>query len=1221
MGKTGEVVRNDKTSLLLKHELESTKLVWWAPGAVQVERLVTQMDGDDATKFEDQYVIEEEDVVRDHRLTIDLISDDDDPEAAPECFDSGDEEEEEAILEDVDAEAGGAEGELGGAAAESFSSAAVFSEDGTGAGARRVLPETVKMTSFDFRRFELPRSPSEDDIQDYQEMLRDYFTGKIHDQSLNDWTLELASLKRQIRSGPAPPPSLSIWQAAGYKHAQRILKDTALKGCLFWWSCGSGKSIMVALLIELLAHEFRHQPNMTIVVVTTAQNVRENGLKENFKSLLKFSPRHAVARPAGADLSEDISVLRKKFRQQNSAKIRQQDYLSFVQFHSQYSTKIDRMKNVCLIIDECHELFNEKLKNRREIYNLVSEAHKVFTLSGTPWRNYEQMLAQLSLLRTSSSNADLNAKCAGLGCEERLRAFSAGCVSYVDGSKDLSTHPIDGGWSVERCKMVEAQLFNFSTRCHLQLSHNTRGVQNPCQLAKLLLHGDKNTRDMAYAACRHVQVAAGVHWGSESSGLKRVLHEDPRLEAVKKLAPKFERLIEALQKGRQESLAKCLDTKHLVYSAYQSTISHLGITLDNVQGSGGRHIFKRLLASDFEWKCSGNLELKPDIKIEPDVIYFVILKGNAEEKQKLKAAFGFVTPGGERFAGLLRARSHLPLVQVLLGARETNQGLTFLRLQYIHVMEPNPRGWGQIMQTIGRGIRRGTHEGIVDKEMRTVRTKIYTTALDEKWLKAENDRQLDQTSERLAQEHKRFHLEYRKLIADGLIEEKRVKMNLKSLSKNIQKLSLELDKLKEGWLRVKTGKIIAGHVKTALVRTWQLLPDDAIFHVTKKEEEGRSDYDRVIKESSVDYELLRLFHGTRNDSSSSNRKSYRQDVKTRFDPALRQEFAANNPVRVGMMFDITFEKKICLVCGDSSQSAKGTKQKYGVQCSQGHFVCSACYQALASENRCLSAKKAQEHFHDHRSGGGTNVKCDHFNCYAHFCLDSVVKFPFYWRPKENAIFIENPFMKPRMQSLIRSSIRPQCGPSGCVGADGSGRGINSAQVTRVLRIQNRQIWEKYWRKKQEMIANRHGVTKLGAQTMHNFSSIFPSVQTNTKVNELFLFHGTTEESAFSIAQNGFDPSKASLRGMYGAGTYCADYSCKSMQYTRPNRSSQRIFVVGRVLMGKAYATKKTMQGHKEPPEGYDSVYAKDGCQTHHNEFITYDPGQVYPEYIVFIKLH
>jgi hypothetical protein len=50
----------------------------------------------------------------------------------------------------------------------------------------------------------------------------------------------------------SPPPTLSLWQAAGYKHAQKVLAQENLKGCLFWWTPGSGKSIMVALLIELL---------------------------------------------------------------------------------------------------------------------------------------------------------------------------------------------------------------------------------------------------------------------------------------------------------------------------------------------------------------------------------------------------------------------------------------------------------------------------------------------------------------------------------------------------------------------------------------------------------------------------------------------------------------------------------------------------------------------------------------------------------------------------------------------------------------------------------------------------------------------------------------------------------------------------------------------------------------------------------------------------------
>jgi hypothetical protein len=38
--------------------------------------------------------------------------------------------------------------------------------------------------------------------------------------------------------------------------------------------------------------------------------------------------------------------------------------------------------------------------------------------------------------------------------------------------------------------------------------------------------------------------------------------------------------------------------------------------------------------------------------------------------------------------------------------------LTFLRLQYIHLIEPNPKGWSEVVQATGRGVRRGTHVGL-----------------------------------------------------------------------------------------------------------------------------------------------------------------------------------------------------------------------------------------------------------------------------------------------------------------------------------------------------------------------------------------------------------------------------------------------------------------------------------------------------------------------------
>ena len=516
-----------------------------------------------------------------------LCSDDESAGEAAECCaeekdtaTSDDDEEEDGDTEsDTDEEE--ATGAAGPGAAGGSSAAAAALPDGARVESPRVLPQSVNVSCSDFRRFELPRSPSEDPGRDYQKALRDYFTGQIEGQSEHDWTEEMRSLSKP-RAGHAPPAALSVWQAAGYKHAQKVLKDKVLKGCLFWWSCGSGKSIMVALLIELMIAEFRGRKDMRIVVVTTPQNVKQNGLKECAKSLLRFSPRHAVAHPPDADMSDSIRNVLANFRQPDSAKIRVRDFWSFRQFYTQYKNKSENeMKNVCLIIDECHELFNEKLKDRNEIFTIVSKAHKVFTLSGTPWRTLEQMKQQLSLLRSASSRREIDAQGSGLDELDVLRRYAKGCVSYVDGTKDLSTHPIDGGWSVERCEMSMEQLFNFSTRCSRQFkeiqSHIPK-AHNSCQLAEFLTAEDKNTRGLVCTAFRHMQVAAGGFWGSGASGLKHILEGgDPSLEGVGKLAPKFERLCRAFQHPLHESLDP-INTKHFVYSAYQSTITQLSNT-------------------------------------------------------------------------------------------------------------------------------------------------------------------------------------------------------------------------------------------------------------------------------------------------------------------------------------------------------------------------------------------------------------------------------------------------------------------------------------------------------------------------------------------------------------------------------------------------------------------------------------------------------------------
>jgi hypothetical protein len=206
-----------------------------------------------------------------------------------------------------------------------------------------------------------------------QKSLKDAHGNTVAAGVRHNWKSELDSLRR-FQEHPArdplppPPPALSVWQAAGYKHAQMILSNDDLKGCLYWWTPGSGKSVMVALLIELLKFD-----KQKVVVVSTPQNIRENGRDECIKSILRFSPRHCK----GANHSDaDKSALLETFE----PKLLVKDFCTFRQFYTQFQGK--DMSQICLIIDESHELFNDKLKNRGDIYQLISRAQRVFLLSG-----------------------------------------------------------------------------------------------------------------------------------------------------------------------------------------------------------------------------------------------------------------------------------------------------------------------------------------------------------------------------------------------------------------------------------------------------------------------------------------------------------------------------------------------------------------------------------------------------------------------------------------------------------------------------------------------------------------------------------------------------------------------------------------------------------------------------------------------------------------------
>jgi hypothetical protein len=149
------------------------------------------------------------------------------------------------------------------------------------------------------------------------------------------------------------------------------------------------------------------------------------------------------------------------------------------------------------------------------------------------------------------------------------------------------------------------------------------------------------------------------------------------------------------------------------------------------------------------------------------------------------------------------------------------------------------------------------------------------------------------------------------------------------------------------------------------------------------------------------------------------------------------------------------------------------------------------------------------------------------------------------------------------------------------------------------------------------------------------SCIFPitdgtdsDMDMSADINEFYLFHGTSLETAMVICQNGFDPAAASSNCLYGFGCYFAINSCKSHQYSSAKaNSSDLVMLICRVAMGSPYPTAMSHKTDPRPPMNwatpgrrYDSIFARHGIanggQQHHNEYVVFNRDQVYPEYIV-----
>ena len=137
------------------------------------------------------------------------------------------------------------------------------------------------------------------------------------------------------------------------------------------------------------------------------------------------------------------------------------------------------------------------------------------------------------------------------------------------------------------------------------------------------------------------------------------------------------------------------------------------------------------------------------------------------------------------------------------------------------------------------------------------------------------------------------------------------------------------------------------------------------------------------------------------------------------------------------------------------------------------------------------------------------------------------------------------------------------------------------------------------------------------------------------VNEVYLWHGYDMQHEDAIVGSNLNERLASDGGLYGAGLYFAENSCKSNQYCqnhsdRGGQDSSKTYgiLLCRVVLGDIHQLSVQYTGREaplnpaaqqsRPGTRYDSIVACGGGQIH-REFIVFNNAQVYPEFIVNFK--
>eukprot|EP00929_Paragymnodinium_shiwhaense_P073284 TRINITY_DN37308_c0_g2_i2.p1 TRINITY_DN37308_c0_g2~~TRINITY_DN37308_c0_g2_i2.p1 ORF type:complete len:522 (+),score=46.74 TRINITY_DN37308_c0_g2_i2:82-1647(+) len=192
-------------------------------------------------------------------------------------------------------------------------------------------------------------------------------------------------------------------------------------------------------------------------------------------------------------------------------------------------------------------------------------------------------------------------------------------------------------------------------------------------------------------------------------------------------------------------------------------------------------------------------------------------------------------------------------------------------------------------------------------------------------------------------------------------------------------------------------------------------------------------------------------------------------------------------------------------------------------------------------------------------------------------------------------------------------------------------------VRKVQRVEAGCLWNRYSRERRRLsqlhdqkactpVAEARGRDAAGHVRTERLCQASPKLcgPCDSRINEHYLFHGTSPHGALGIIKHGFQLSRAGERSglLFGPGAYFAESSSKFDEYANPDEFSGMCAVlVCRVACGEMFRTLNKLDhavlGDPKFAETYDSVLGdREAATGTYREFVVFKQEQVYPEFLV-----